>query len=301
MHTKQQNSPVSMFIWLQTIRPKTLTAAFIPFSAGAALAYAGGASIAWGLLLSALASALCIQIASNLLNDAFDFVKDTSDPERLGPKRAIHLGLANGQDMYRIGLFFFLLTLLFGIPLIVHGGVSIVVILGLSILAAYLYSGGPLPLTSVGLGDLFVLIFYGWVATLAGYWLQTGYLDAKGLLLGTQIGLLCTSIIAIDNYRDIESDSKAGKKTLAVRFGRQFGKMEIAALTSIPFALNLLWLTWGYHYAAFLPFLTAPLGAFIVYKTWNSPPSSAFNIFLGLAALLHLSFGLLLIIGFILQ
>ncbi len=301
MHTGQHNLPATTFIWLQTMRPKTLTAAIVPFSAGAALAYAGGAIIAWGLLFSALISALCIQIASNLLNDAFDFVKDTTDPERLGPKRAIHLGLANGEHMYGLGLFFFLLATLAGIPLLLHGGVAIAFIIGLSLLAGYLYSGGPVPLTSIGLGDFFVLIFYGWVATLAGYWLQIGLLDSKGVLLGTQIGLLCTSIIAIDNYRDIESDRKANKRTLAVRFGRQFSKMEIAVLTLLPFSLNLLWLVWGYIYAAFLPFLTAPLGVFIVFKTWSTPPSPAFNVFLGLAALLHLSFGLLLIIGFVLQ
>ncbi len=301
MYIKQQNFPAATFIWLQTIRPKTLTAAIVPFSAGAALASAGGAVIAWGLLFSALISALCIQIASNLLNDSFDFVKDTTDPHRLGPKRAIHLGLANSQHMYGLGLFFFMLAFIAGIPLINHGGVAIAIIIGLSILAGYSYSGGPLPLTSVGLGDLFVLLFYGWVATLAGYWLQTGLLDSKGFLLGTQIGLLCTSIIAIDNYRDIESDRKAAKKTLAVRFGRHFSKIEIAVLTLLPFGLNLLWLVWGYSYAAFLPFLTAPLGAFIVFKTCNTPPCSSFNVFLGLAALLHLSFGLLLIIGFVLQ
>lgn len=301
MHAQQQKIPAIALIWLQTLRPKTLTAAIIPFAAGAALAYAGGANLAWGLLLSALASALSIQIATNLINDAFDFVKDTSDPDRLGPKRAIHLGLANGQHMYALGLFFFLLAFLCGIPLILFGGYPIAAILFISILSGYFYSGGPLPLTRVGLGDYFVLLFFGWIATLAGYWLHTGYIDAKGFLLGTQIGCLCTSIIAIDNYRDIESDRKAQKKTLAVRFGAFFSKIEIAVLILAPYLLNFLWLMWGYNYAALLPFMTAPLGYLIIAKTWYTSPSPAFNAFLGLAALLHLSFGILLIIGFIIQ
>ncbi len=288
-------------VWLQTIRPKTLTAAVVPFLAGAALAYAGGTILNWILIFYALTSALCIQIATNLINDAFDFVKDTSDPNRLGPKRAIHLGIANGQQMYALGLIFFLLAFLLGIPLIQHGGFPIAAVLLVSILSGYFYSGGPIPLTSVGLGDFFVLLFFGWVATLGGYWLQTDSIDFKSILLGTQIGLLCTSIIAIDNYRDMDSDKKAYKKTLAVRFGAQFAKMEIALLISLPFALNLLWLLWNYHLAAYLPFLAMPLGAFIVLKTWTTIPSQTFNVFLGLAALLHLSFGLLLMIGFILK
>lgn len=287
-------------IWFQTARPKTLTAAIIPFSAGAALAYANGSPIAWGLLFSALVSALCIQIASNFLNDAFDFVKDTTDPERMGPVRAIHRGIADGQFMHTLGLICFILAFIAGIPLIIHGGMPIAFILGISCLAGYFYSGGPIPFTSVGAGDFFVLIFYGWVATLAGYWLQTGFLDTKVFLLGTQIGLLCTTIIAIDNYRDMVADGKNHKKTLAVRFGSQFAKMEIATLTCLPFVLNLYWLVWGYTYAALLPFLAAPLAMFLVYKTWTTKPSPAFNMFLGLSALLHLCFGLLLIAGFVL-
>lgn len=300
MYKDQHLAPSTVSIWLQTIRPKTLTAAIVPFCAGAALAYAGGASIAWDLLIFALASALCIQIATNLLNDAFDFVKDTSDPKRLGPKRAIHLGVADGKQMYILGMAFFVFAWLFAIPLILHGGVVIAVILLFSMLAGYFYSGGPLPLTSVGLGDPFVLLFYGWVATAASYWLQTNAVDAKALLLGTQIGLLCTTIIAVDNYRDIDSDEKANKKTLAVRFGPEFAKFEIAFLTFFPFALNFFWLSWGYVYVAILPMLAAPLASYLLARIWKTRPSKAYNGFLALAALLHLCFGVLLIIGFVL-
>lgn len=298
MYKEQHLAPSSGTIWFQTIRPKTLTAAIVPFCAGAALAYAGGATIAWGMLFFALASALCIQIASNLFNDAFDFVKDTTDPKRLGPKRAIHFGIADGKQMYILGIGFYAIAWLFAIPLILHGGMVIALVLLFSMLAGYLYSGGPLPLTSVGLGDPFVLLFFGWVAAAASYWLQADVLDAKAFLLGTQIGLLCTTIIAVDNYRDIDSDEQANKRTLAVRFGPEFAKFEIAFLSFFPFVLNFLWLSWGYVAAAILPMLAAPIASYLVAKIWKTRPSKAYNGFLALAALLHLCFGVLLIIGF---
>lgn len=288
-------------IWIQAMRPKTLTAALVPFSAGAALAYSNQAPIAWGLLCVAIFSAICIQIATNLINDAFDFAKGADDQERLGPQRAIQQGFATGPQVYALGMIFFLASLLIGIPLIIHGGLAIAAILLLSILSGYLYTGGPKPLAYVGLGDLFVVIFFGWVATLAGYWLQTGWVDWKSFLLGTQIGLLCTLMIAINNLRDINSDIRANKKTLAVRFGQTFAKVEILFLAIVPFALNLCWLTWGYVYAALLPFFTLPLASILMLKIWKSYPSKAYNRYLGMAALLHLSFGIFLIIGFILQ
>lgn len=299
MHKEQRLTLSKAAIWLQTLRPKTLTSSLVPFCAGAALAYAGGASIAWGLLFFALASALCIQIATNLLNDAFDFDKDISEPNRLGPKRAIHLGIADGKQMYTLGMIFIVFAWLLAIPLIMHGGIGIAMALLFSTLASYFYSGGPLPLTSVGLGDPFVLIFFGWVATTASYWLQSNAIDAKAFLLGTQIGLLCTTILAVDNYRDIDSDEQANKKTLAVRFGPEFAKFEIAFLAFFPFILNFLWLSWGYLYAALLPMLAAPLASYLLAMIWKTRPSKAYNGFLALAALLHFSFGMLLIIGFL--
>lgn len=300
MHDLRYARP-SFVDWIQAARPKTLTAAIVPFFAGTALAHASGFSIDWGLLLSALASALCIQIGTNFINDAFDFAKGADNQERLGPRRAIQQGLATTRQVYAFGLSFFLAALIFGVPLIVHGGASMAAILLISIISGYLYTGGAFPLAYQGLGDLFVVIFFGWVATIAGYWIQTGAMSLQSLLLGTQIGLLCTLMIAINNLRDIHSDVKACKKTLAVRFGQSFAKCEIALLAGIPYALNIFWLNWGFVLAAILPWITAPLSALLIAKIRKTQPSKAYNHFLALAALLHLSFGLLLIIGLILQ
>lgn len=291
-------APSNIACWFQAMRPKTLTSSIVPFSVGAALAHATGAPINWGLLFSALVSALFIQVATNLINDAFDVAKGTDDKDRLGPRRVIHHGLATGPQVYALGMLCFFAAFLAGIPLIINGGPYIAWILLLSMLSGYLYTGGPMPLAYVGLGDFFVVLFYGWVATMAGFWLQAGYLNIQSYLLGTQVGLLCTAIIAVNNLRDINTDVKTNKKTLAVRFGQTFVKTEITLLATIPFLLNLLWIYWGYLYAAILPFLTLPLACLLIVKVWKTYPSKAYNGFLALAALLHLSFGILMIIGF---
>lgn len=285
--------------WFQAMRPKTLTASIVPFSVGAALAYANGASVNWGLLLCALISALFIQVATNLLNDAFDVAKGTDDQDRLGPRRVIHHGMATGSQVYALGLLCFAAAFLIGIPLIMDGGPYIALILLLSMLSGYLYTGGPMPLAYVGLGDLFVVIFYGWVATMAGFWLQAGYLNVQSFLLGTQVGLLCTSIIVVNNLRDVNTDVKTDKKTLAVRFGQTFARVEFTLLVTVPYLLNLFWLYWGYLSVAILPCLTFPLACLLLVKIWKTHPSKAYNGFLALSALLHLSFGVLMIIGFI--
>lgn len=292
-------APSHVGIWFQAMRPKTLTASLVPFSVGAALAYATGASMNWGLYFFALISALFIQVATNLINDAFDVAKGTDDQDRLGPRRVLHHGMATGSQVYALGILCFLAAFLFGIPLIMHGGTYIALILLLSMLSGYLYTGGPMPLAYMGLGDLFVVIFYGWVATMAGFWLQAGYINMQSFLLGTQVGLLCTLLIALNNLRDVNTDAKSNKKTLAVRFGQTFVKAEITFLAIVPFLLNFLWLYRGYHFVAGLPFLTLPIACLLIVKVWKTYPSKAYNGFLALAAVIHLAFGFLMVIGFL--
>ncbi|MGZ3634238.1 MAG: 1,4-dihydroxy-2-naphthoate octaprenyltransferase [Parachlamydiaceae bacterium] len=294
-------NPDSLAVWIRTIRPKTLTATLIPFCAGAALAYAEGATLLWNLLISALLSGLCIQTATNLINDAFDSIHGADTAERLGPRRAIQQGIATSRQVYLLGLVFFLLAFLIGIPLIAHGGMMIFAILLISSLAGYFYTGGPYPLAYQGLGDLFVIIFFGWVATVASYWLQTGNMNEQSLLLGTQIGLLCTTLIAVNNMRDIYSDAEANKRTFAVRFGLTTARIAFTCMAIVPFGLNFLWLNWNYFYTAFLPFITLPISMLLIVQVWKTYPSKAYNGFLAISALLHLSFGLLLIAGFLLD
>lgn len=287
--------------WLLATRPKTLTAAVVPFIAGTLLAYSTGSQINGWLLASALLSAICIQIATNFINDAFDFKRGADTSERLGPQRAIQAGAATQKQVYAWGIAFFCMSLVFGIPLIYHGGPIILLVLLVSIAAGYSYTGGPFPLAYAGLGDIFVIVFFGWTSTIAAYWLQSGRLDWNAFLLGTQIGFLCTLMIAVNNLRDVTGDKKVNKKTLPVRFGVHFGRMEIAILAIVPFLLNYFWFAQGYTYAAILPWLSFPLAIKLITKIWTTEPSKAYNGFLAIAAMLHLFFGLILSLGFYLQ
>lgn len=287
--------------WMTLLRPKTLTASLVPFVAGTALAHADGAFIDWHLLFFALLSAFFIQTGTNLINDSVDFEKGADSKGRLGPIRAVQLGLASAKQVYFAGLISFAFGLLFGIPLIMHGGIAIALVLILSVIAGYCYTGGALSLAYIGLGDVFVLIFFGWVATAAAYWLQTAVVHPNALVLGTQIGLLCAALVAVNNLRDIDSDRKAKKKTLAVRFGKTFARMEIGFFSYFPFLLSLYWMKNGYPYAALLPWLSFFLAVILAKKVALEEPSRNYNQFLGLAALLHLSFGILLTLGFLMQ
>jgi len=287
--------------WMTILRPKTLTASLVPFVAGTALAYANGASIHLSLLFFALLVAFFIQTGTNLINDSFDYKRGADNKKRLGPIRPVQLGLASAKHVYIAGIACFALALLFGIPLMMHGGFPIAIVLVLSVIAGYCYTGGTFSLAYVGLGDIFVLIFFGWVATAAAYWLQTGVIDTASLVLGTQIGLLCAALIAINNLRDIDTDRAAKKNTLAVRFGKTFARMEIGFLTYFPFLLSFYWLKNGYAYAALLPWLCFFLAVVLAKKVALEEPSRNYNQFLGLAALLHLSFGFLLTIGFLMK
>lgn len=279
--------------WFLATRPKTLTAAFVPVLAASVLGRGR-----WDIALFALLMAFAIQIGTNLINDALDFKKGADTKQRLGPLRATQSGLLSMQEVFTGAVIAFALAAVFGIPLILYGGWPIALLVFISIACGYLYTGGPMPLAYAGLGDLFVFIFFGLVSTMAVYYLQTGFLDIKAFLAGAQIGLLATSLIAINNLRDNKGDAKAKKCTLAVRFGEQFARIEITFLILFPFLLNAFWMQLDYQLAALLPLLTLPVASRLVRNIWVSEPSSSFNHFLGQAAFLHLTFGIFLTLGF---
>ena len=287
--------------WLLAMRPKTLTSAVIPIVAGSALAYSQGAAASWILALFALGSAFCIQIGTNLINDALDFKKGADTSDRIGPARVTQMGWLTMQQVFVGGLLFFLMAILLGIPLIIKGGSILILVLGASVLCGYLYTGGPFPLAYIGLGDLFVLLFFGFVSTMAVFYIQTGYVDLFSFLAGAQIGLLDTVLIAVNNLRDIHGDAKVKKMTLAVRFGVLFSRWEITLLILSSYALNVLWLFSGYWLAALLTSFTWPVAAILLMSIWRNEPGSIYNKYLGIAALLHFSFGVLLSFGFCLR
>ena len=163
---------------------------------------------------------------------------------------------------------------------------------------AYYYTAGSHPLAYMGLGELFVMIFFGWVSTTTVYYLQAGTWSLNPLLAGTQIGFLSVVLIAINNLRDREQDEFADKKTLAVRFGEHFAKVSIVCFLMAPYLLGILW---GKTPAGIFPWVTFPLACYIGLQINKTRPGRIYNYYLGLAALLHLTFGICLVIGFALS
>jgi len=284
--------------WLLASRPKTLTASFVPVFVATMLAKNDMGTFDWSLSLYAFLAVIFLQMGTNLINDAYDFKKGADTENRLGPVRVTQSGLLSYEHVLAGGMMCFGLSLLFGIPLIIQGGWIITIILLLSVLCGYLYTGGPMPLAYSGLGDLFVLIFFGFVATCAVYYLQTGFLTIQSWIAGAQVGFLATVMIAINNMRDIVGDKVAKKRTMAVRFGITFARWEVTVLIVTAFTLNYYWVMRNELFAALLPFAVLPLGTLLIRGVWSQQPGRMYNRLLGLAALLQIAFGTLLGFGF---
>jgi 1,4-dihydroxy-2-naphthoate octaprenyltransferase len=288
-------------MWISAFRPKTLTAALIPVICATALVKAFDFDIKWWVTLCALFSAISIQIGTNLINDAMDFKKGADTSERIGPKRITAQGLVKPKIVLFFGGLAFVIALLLGVPLAFEGGVPIIIIGVLSIICGYAYTAGPFPLAYRGLGDIFVVLFFGLVAVCGVFFLHTKVWSPAAFVAGLQIGFLATVLIAINNLRDIAGDTKAGKKTLAVRLGTRFVRQEIIFLITSSFVLNIFWWDNGFRWAAVLPLLTLPLGIFIAFQVVRTDPSERYNKFLGQSAGLHLLFGILLSLGLIIK
>lgn len=284
--------------WLLAFRPKTLTAAVVPIVVGTTLVFAMGYPVHHWISLCALLSSLFIQIGTNLINDAMDFKKGADTEKRIGPSRITQQGHAQFKTVFTLGIFFFVLALALGIPLVIHGGWPIVAIGILSLICGYAYTGGPFPLAYRGLGDLFVILFFGLLAVSGLTYLQTGEWHIESMMAGLQVGSLATVLIAINNFRDVEGDKKANKKTLAVRFGPKFVRCEVAGLIGLSFLVNIYWWIEGFKIPALLSLLALPMGIIVIRNILTEDPSPKYNKFLAQSALLHLLFGCLLSIGF---
>lgn len=286
--------------WILATRPKTLPAAVAPVIVGAALA-AADHQFAPGPVAAALTAALLLQIGVNLANDYFDSVKGIDTLQRLGPIRVTQSGLISAAKVKAAMMFTFLGAGVVGVYLVGIGGWPIVIIGLACILAALAYSGGPCPLASHGLGDIVVFIFFGWVAVCGTYYLQSHKVSPLALLTGTQVGLLITAILVVNNLRDIDTDRRSGKITMAVRVGVRGSKLEYCLLISAAYLpLPLIW--WGGWSTPWilLPVLSLPLAVSLQRKVWKSTPGPKLNQLLAASAGLSLFFSVLLAVGLIL-
>lgn len=216
-------------IWTAAARPRTLFAAVAPVLLGTALAYADGGFHA-GAALVALACALGLQIGANFVNDLADFEKGADTKEgRIGPLRVVSAGLVAPGTMRRAIAGTFAATFLLGLFLVARGGWPVLAVGVASIVAAVAYTAGKKALAYLGLGDLFVLLFFGPVAVAGTHYVQTLTFSWPAVLAGVGPGLIAVAILVANNLRDVQGDRAAGKRTLIVRFGGGFGKALFAA------------------------------------------------------------------------
>jgi len=216
-------------IWLLAMRPKTLPAAMAPVLAGTGLAIHDGVFNALPAL-AAMVGALLIQIGTNLANDYSDFRRGADTHERLGPTRVTQAGLLQPEEVKRGAMVALGAAFLVGIYLVAVGGWPIVIIGLASLVCAVAYTGGPFPLAYNYLGDVFVFLFFGLVAVGGTYWVQAGFLSPAAILVGSGVGALATAILVVNNLRDLETDARAGKKTLATLLGVQGTRIQYMAL-----------------------------------------------------------------------
>lgn len=285
---------------LLAIRPKTLTAAVVPVAVGSAVAVNVGGMINWGVVIAALTSSVFIQIATNLFNDAIDYDKGADTAQRLGPTRVTQAGLLPARTVYFLAAGSIVIAAAFGVPLLLVGGWPIALIGVVSLFLAYAYTGGPFPLAYKGLGELFVLIFFGWIAVMGVTYLHLGTWRWEAFLAGSQVGLCAAVLIAINNTRDMEGDRQVGKMTLAARFGLSFARFETGVLLLTPLLLVPVWSKHFHVFEAWLAVLSIPLAWGVWRIVSRDNPGVTYNRALAIAAAYHLVFGGLLTLGLVL-
>jgi 1,4-dihydroxy-2-naphthoate octaprenyltransferase len=284
-------------------RPRTLPAAAAPVLVGTAYAETLG-TFRPLTFIATLLGALLIQIGTNLSNDYSDARRGADTEDRLGPVRVTAGGLVPPKQVLTATYVAFGLAVLVGVYLIVTAGWQILLIGVLSILAGVLYTGGPRPYGYEGLGEVFVFLFFGLVAVTGTFFAQVETFTWESFVLAIPVGLLATAILMVNNTRDLETDRRAGKKTLAVRLGREKARLGYALLIYVAFATApLAWLLGGDHLTPWLllPWLALPLAAPVVRVVRNRVDGPSLNGALAKTGMLQLVFCVLLSVGLLLS
>lgn len=282
-----------------TARPKTLWAAVGPVLMAAAMAFDAG-SLHVPTLVVIFLAAIMIQIGTNLCNDYYDHVKGADTSERLGPVRATQAGLIEPSQMKLSFIIVFAIAVCLGGYLVFRGGWPIVVIGVASIASGILYTAGPFPLGYIGLGELFVLVFFGPVAVGGTYYLQTGGINYEVIVAGLGPGLISTAILAVNNTRDFRTDKDAAKKTLVVRFGYTFGVCEYILCLTIACVIPLMLCVLSRsHYFCALTVLTLLPAICLIKTVCSHPNAETFNKVLADTGKLLMLFSVLFSVGWL--
>lgn len=288
---------VNIKSYIMAARPKTLPAAIVPVWLGCVLAYyLAGVFDLW-LAFCTVMGAIWIQIGTNFFNDAIDSDKGADTEKRLGPIRATASGLLSRNAVYGSAVVCLLIAGVFGWMLFEARGWTIVAIGVPSLYLCYGYTGGPWPLAYRGLGELFVILFFGLVAVMGTVYVQTGQWFWEAGLLGLQAGLLSAVLISINNLRDREEDAGNDKRTMAVKFGEKNAKRFVLLEIFLPALLGLIWVWRGDWTLAVwvLPYLL--LGSIISKGIMSNAPGSIYNKYLALGGLQLIVFGVLFHLG----
>ncbi|MCW8809902.1 MAG: 1,4-dihydroxy-2-naphthoate polyprenyltransferase [Ignavibacteriaceae bacterium] len=284
--------------WFLASRPKTLLAAVVPVLVGYALAISVGEFFLPYSLVALLCSIL-IQIGTNFTNDLYDFLKGADNIKRKGPRRVLASGLISVTEMKIAIVFIFGLAFLLGLYLVFSVGLLILWVGIISIIAGIAYTAGPFPLAYNGLGDLFVFIFFGIVGTMGTFYLHTQEISLLSFVASIPVGALITNILIVNNYRDIEEDREANKRTLAVLLGRDFTRWQYIVLIFVCYLISLV-LNFQFNYSLwiFLPYLTLPITIILVRMLYKYT-GEELNKTLELTARFAGLYGLLFSIGLI--
>jgi 1,4-dihydroxy-2-naphthoate octaprenyltransferase len=280
--------------WIAAARPKTLPLAVAPVVAGIALAVAETGQLALVTAIVTLLAAVAIQIGTNLHNDAADFERGTDTAERVGPPRATAQGWLSVRQVKTAAHLAFLSAFILGLILAWRGGLPIL-LLGLAALASgYAYTGGPRPIAYGPFGELFVLAFFGIAAVAGTFYLQTLALTQAPLAVGLALGLPAAAVLMLNNYRDLETDRRAGRRTLAHYLGQAGSRAAFAALLLAPvpvlFAVDLPGRAW--------PLLAAlPLAIPLIAPLYRGAKGTELNALLGRTGRYQVALVLLLSIG----
>jgi 1,4-dihydroxy-2-naphthoate polyprenyltransferase len=294
-------SPNGIRIWLMAARVRTLPAAVAPVLVGTALA--GFMHVFHPLrFIAALVGAVFIQVGTNLSNDYSDARRGADTEDRLGPVRVTAGGLVPPKQVLIATYVSFGIAVLAGIYLVAVAGWQLLIVGAASILAGVLYTGGPKPYGYEGLGEVFVFLFFGIVAVAGSYFVQTTHLDWEAFALAVPVGLLASGILVVNNVRDIDTDRRAGKRTLAVRLGRERTRTMFAAMVYLAYLLTpVTWLFGPLKPWVLLPWLTLPIAAPVVRTVRNHTDGGSLNQALAQTGMLQLAFCTLLAAGLLLS
>ena len=293
--------PSGLRIWLVAARVRTLPAAIAPVLVGTALA--GYAHVFHPLrFIAALIAAVFIQVGTNLSNDYSDARRGADAEDRLGPVRVTAGGLVPPKRVLVATYVSFGVAVLAGVYLVAVAGWQLLLVGAASILAGVLYTGGPRPYGYEGLGEVFVFLFFGIVAVAGSFFVQVQHLNWEAFALAVPVGLLAAAILVVNNFRDIDTDRRAGKRTLAVRLGRERTRALYAAMVYGSYLLvPITWVFGPLKPWVLLPWLTLPVAAPVVRAVRNRTDGPSLNHALAQTGMLQLVFCVLLSAGLLLS